>query len=535
MLSLAFGSPSETALAATQAEINAAVAKARAKDQEIKLARAELEKYEKENASDKIASQRQFINQLEQEYEALWNEQARLQREPRTPSSPGATKTGDPAPGKSAAEREADATKTAKDTADQFKFARNSLGKAGGKVADTIKACGSEAGRAGCEKVAKSIESYSHYSDYADYAGYAAVAGTILPAIVANPNQKNDLKNAATIQEVAGAVNIVAGAVDIGIGSQARWGEARKLEKIQQQEKRVCAAYAGSAKDLRAPASRETEQGDCARFRDGKPLGDAIDDVRGASNTHFLMGGLKAVGGAASLWLAAENRKSAKKLQSLQNQPATVATQTIPINPMPSTATNNSVGFVPVPPGPVDPTVNANAQRTIAPGASIAPATRDNAGAGYGQRGRSGPGSAPSAIRGGLGAKPGSSTGGASKAEEPAVAEKAPEDPNGDWVGGGGSMNRGGMDLGAGDGGFGNLLGSLGGMLNGEQGPAPGEVNVGDAGRGPASDGQQYSDANGPNGVDEVNTTLFDRVNRAIHRQVQSGQIVNAVNDPSKI
>jgi hypothetical protein len=264
-----------------------------------------------------------------------------------------------------------------------------------------------------------------------------------------------------------------------------------------------------------------------------------VEEVKSASNTHFLMGGLKAVGGVAALYLAKQSRQNAKDLETLEAERKKQAEQPPPgtntVSTVPSNAgiNNNTVGFAApdITPPSTTPAGGAySAPRTGSSGGSAAPIPGNNASLGLARRSAGGGGGSGSAggAAGGLGSSGGASTAPGLGEDPEAVAEDRPSD----WAGGGGSLNQGGMSLGSGDGGFGNLLGSMSGMLGGGDSGAGNNMGLSFGDRGPAS-----ADGQNPQGhaIEDTSTTLFQRVSGAITRQVRAGQIVNSTADANKI
>lgn len=417
---------------------------------------------------------------------------------------------------------------------DEFKFSNNSLGQAGNRVAETIRRCGNEDGQTRCRNVAKSLEAKANYSDYSDYVSYAAVAGTIGPALLLDSDQKDDQKTAATIQNVAGYANIAAGAVDVAIGFSAR-GNASELNSVKQSQSAICNQVSGAASWR---PSGQAARPQCERFGNGRQVTNAADEVKSAANSHFIYGGLKAVAGVAGLYLASESEKNAKHLESLEQKKAedaktdAAAVGQVTIGAPTATNTANAVGFTAT--EPTEQTVtnptNTSPRALTSGGASVAPG-RGGSGLppGYARRGGgNSPALASAGGRGGL------STGGAAATSaegDGTAAAAAPEQQGSDWVGGGGALNRGGMELGGGDGGFANLLGQMTQGLtgNGPGGPAP----IGEFGRNPSSSGGEV--AADQRSEEQPNISLFERVSHTIDRQIRSGNVVNSVTDVNKL
>lgn len=449
---------------------------------------------------------------------------------------------------------------------DEYNFGSNSLGKAGEKVVEAIPGCGNDASR--CQGVARSLDRLETVSNISDYVSYGAIAGTIGPMMIYDSNQQKDMEQAAKIQQISGYANIAAGATDVAIGLKVRTDEASTMESVRQSQNRLCgftdpAGSSGSGSARRSSGQAvprnaqalDAGQGDawraaeqsgmswdnwrdtCGRYQgERQKMRDAVKEIKDASNTHFLVGGLKAAGGVAALYLAQQSEKTAKSLASLkaaeQANQAVVAQQQALLSPQ--ALTPPSVGYV-----PSDTTTAASTTadtsgttpRSISySGASAAPTPdslnglrRNQADSSSG--GRGGAGAMASAAAGGR-------SGGSGASEETPAGDGVPAVPSEtttEWAGGGnGSLNRGGgMELGGGDGGFASLLGQM------TQGMGGGSTDGGPAAdnsiRMPASadDGSRAAQGQAQD-QNSQNSSLFDRVRDAIGRQVQSGNIVSS-------
>lgn len=442
---------------------------------------------------------------------------------------------------------------------EDMEFSNNSLGKAGEHIVTVHNAgrCGSEEGQGGCESVARSMDTMSTISQVSDYTAYAAVAGTIAPMVIYSGDQKEDQEKVAKIQQVAGVANIAAGVVDLGIGAKARFSDARKLDSLSNAEKARCQAekqaievalakykktheafIASKGKTEKPnPTSVPKRTRSCDRFS-AKAVAGAAGKVRDASNSHFLVGGIKALGGVASLYLAEQAKERAQNLGELEDAAEEEAAQQQAPTTVgllgPTGVTNNDIGFVePGPAGVVGSSTDTDPEVSAVPetGGSIAPTKRNIAS--LPKRG-GGPGAgSPNAPKGG--GLP--SLGGGSGSIDPALlADSEDEIGEADSAvdfnggGGGGFLNAGGTPLGGGDGGFGQMMGTMmKGLLgdNKKGGPA-----AAGASRTPAA----YSGASRlPGKHASPDANIFERVKTAIDRQVNAGKVVNEVNDINQI
>ncbi len=442
-----------------------------------------------------------------------------------------------------------------------MEFSNNSLGKAGEYIitARNIGRCGSDSGQSGCASVARSMDSMSTISQVSDYTAYAAVAGVVAPIAIYSGNQKEDQEKVAKIQQVAGIASIGAGVMDIGIGVKARFVDARKLDGVSAEEKARCdaeeeaieAAIAKYAKDHRAfmasngAASAPDENAvpkrtrTCVRFS-AKAVGSAANKVRDASNSHLLVGGIKTLGGVASLYLAEQAKKRAQNLSDLegaedqQQQQSSTAVGLL----SPSGVNNNDIGFVEPPPATAsssdseETTLDTRASIHPESGGSIAPTKRNIVSLPKKRADRSSSHPSGASQSGGIPSS-GGETGSIASAlfadsESIGGADSAVSFDAGG--GGSGFLNAGGTPLGDDDGGFGKMMGSMVSGLLGDK-KKGGTVTAG-ASRTPGSY-RGASRLSGKHVASDAN--IFERVRSAIARQVDAGKVVNEAIDINKI